>query len=184
MKTMFVRLLNTALLLAAWIAAFMALQWLVTTGVLETKSIDPAHVPASFGVVVETRAQGAAPSYATRPFRSLATLALEPGESLHLGTAAYDQADHEVSGSCCIAFTVVDEGPGVQRVELHEDDMGYVMSRYRVSHGQVTPLAHRYDYTLYYLGYFVLGGLLAWLATRPLRRRALAWARAAPAASG
>jgi hypothetical protein len=176
MKTLLARLFNTGLFVAAWIAAFLALHWAVTFLWLETRQVDPAHVPPSFGVVVETQAAGAEPTYATRPYRSLGTMALEPGESLHLGTAAYDQSEHETD-ACCMWFKVLEDGAAGQLVELHDDDMSYVMSRYRVLDGKVTPLAHRIDYTLYYLGYFVLGGLIAWLATRRVRRRALAYAR-------
>jgi hypothetical protein len=183
MTTAAARLLNAALFVAAWIAAYLALYWLASTQ-LETRQIAPGQVPPSFGVVVETRADGAEPSYESRRFRSQAELRLQPGESLHLTTPAYNQMDHEVTGSCCIAFQVLEDGPDGQLVELHDDDMTYVMSRYRVRDGQVVPLAHRSDFVLYYLGYFFLGGLIAWLATRPVRRRVLARARggiAAPA---
>ena len=63
------------------------------------------------------------------------------------------------------------------RTEAQSKGMSYVQSRYRVQDGRVTPISNRADFSLYYLGYFLLGGLLAWLATRPIRRRALAWAR-------
>jgi hypothetical protein len=178
MKTMLARLLNIVIFLAMWIAAFMALQWIMLTQVLETRHIAPGQVPASFSVVVETNANGAPPTYEAMPLRSLRTVALEPGESLHLSTAAYDQTDHEPTGSCCIAFKVLEDGPDGQVIELNDDDMSYVMSRYRVKDGQVVPLAFRQDFVLYYLAYFFLGGLIAWFATRPIRRRMLVWARA------
>ena len=182
MKTILARLLNIALFLAAWIAAYLALHWLLVTQVLETRSIDPARIPAGFSVVVESRGDDGKPAYSPLPFRGQATLQLQPGESLHLGTAHYDQIEHEATGSCCIAFTVLEDGPDGQLIELHDDDMSYVMSRYRVRDGQVTPLAHRSHFTLYYLAYFFAGGMLAWFATRPIRRRLLAWARAGAAA--
>jgi hypothetical protein len=172
-------LVNFAMFLVVWIAAFMALHWLALQA-LETRDIKPGQVPLSFSVVVETRAPGAAPSYESRRFRSQDEFKLVPGESLHLDTKAYNQMDQEVIGSCCIAFKVLEDGPNGQVVELHDDDMSYVMSRYRVRDGKVEPLAHRADFSLYYVGYFVLGGLIAWLATRPLRRRLLA--RVAPKA--
>jgi hypothetical protein len=177
MKTILVRLLNIAMFVVVWIAAFMALHWLILTQVLETRHIAPGQVPANFSVAVETRANGTAPSYSTMGFRSQAELKLEPGESLHLSTAAYDQMSEEVTGDCCIAFKVLEDGPNGQLIELHTDDMSYVMSRYRVRDGQVEPLAHRAEFTLYYLAYFFFGGLVAWLVTRPIRRRTLAWAR-------
>ena len=174
------RLFSIGLFLAAWIVAFMAVHWLALQ-LLETRRIAPGKVPPSFSVVVETRAGDAPPAYESRRFHSQSEFKLEPGESLHLSTPAYDQAAHDLSGSCCIAFQVLDDGPAGQLVELQDDDMTYVMSRYRVRDGQVTPLAHRMDYSLYYLGYLLLGGVIAWLLTRPIRRRALALA--APRAS-
>jgi hypothetical protein len=134
-------------------------------------------------VVVETRAGAAPPAYESRRFHSQEEFKLEPGESLHLSTTAYDQAAQEITGSCCIAFKVLEDGPDGQLVQLQDDDMTYVMSRYRVRDGRVTPIAHRMDYSLYYLGYLLLGGLVAWLATRPIRRRALAWAAPRPPAA-
>jgi hypothetical protein len=181
MKTVLVRLLNAALLLGTWIAAFLALHWLALAA-LETQPILPGQVPYNFEVVVETRVDGAAPSYAARRFQAQSELRLEPGESLHLGTRAYDQTEHEITDSCCIAFRVLEDGPDGQLVELDDDDMTYVRSRYRVRDGQVEPLSHRAHFTLYYLAYLLLGWVIAWLATRPLRRRALAWARAGDAA--
>jgi hypothetical protein len=173
-----VRLFNIALFLAAWAASCVALHWLAMQW-LETGSLLPDQpLPPSFEVVVETRAAGAAPSYDTRRFISQAELKLEPGESLQLSTPAYNQMDHETSGSCCLAFKVLEDGPAGQVVEVQDDDMSYVMSRYRVRDGQVTPLAHRLDYSLYYVGYGLLGAFVAWLLTRPIRRRLLAWAKA------
>jgi hypothetical protein len=171
-----VRLLNAALFLAAWIGAFMILHW-ASMKLLETRDFSQG-IPAGFSVVVETHADGAAPTYESRPFRKQAEFKLEPGESLHLSAAAYDQMDHEPGGSCCIAFKVLEDTAGGQLIELNDDDTSYVLSRYRVREGQVQPVAHRAHFVLYYVGYLVLGGFLAWLLTRPLRRRSLAWARA------
>ena len=177
MKTILARLLNILLFLAAWVAAFMALHWLMLTQVLETPHIAPGKVPPTFSVVVETNANGAPPTYAAKRFGSLATSGLEPGESLHLSTAAYDQTEHEVTGSCCIAFKVLEDGPDGQLIELNDDDLTYVTSRYRVKDGRVLPLSHREHFVLFYFAYFFFGGIIAWLATRPIRRRMLAWAR-------
>lgn len=162
---------STVLFLVAWVVAFMALQWLASR-LLEARTIAPGQVPPGFSVVVETRAAGAPPAYEARRFSTQAELKLAPGESLRLGTPAYDQMmDQEGGGSCCIAFQVLDDGPKGQLIELNDDDLSHVMSRYRVSNGQVLPVAHRAHFTLYYVGYLLLGGLIAWLVTKPLRRR-------------
>jgi hypothetical protein len=169
-------LLNTAMFLAAWVGACIALYWL-TMQLLLTSEFPPGQpLPPSFSVVVESRAKDAPPTYESRRFRSQSEFKLEPGESLHLSARTYDQTDHEVSGSCCIDFRVLEDTPDGQLIELNDDDMSYVMSRYRVRNGQVQPVAHRMDFSLYYLGYFFVGGFLAWLLTRPLRRRTLNWA--------
>ena len=171
------RLLNTAMFLAGWAGACVALYWL-TMWLLLTNNFPPGQpLPSSFSVVVETRAPGAAPAYEARRFRSQAEFKLAPGESLHLSTPRYDQFDQNVSGNCCMDFRVLEDKPDGQLIELNDDDMTYVMSRYRVRNGQVQPVAHRMDYSLYYLGYFFVGGFLAWLLTRPLRRRTLNWAQ-------
>jgi len=174
---MLVHLLNCVLFLAAWIVGFMALHWLAL--LLLTQRLDPGQEPPlSFSVVVETRANGTAPSWEARRYHDAASFSLAPGESLQLSTRSFDQADGPPpTGSCCLAFKVLDEGASGQLVQLDYDDMSYVQSRYRVQDGRVTPISNRADFSLYYLGYFLLGGLLAWLATRPIRRRALAWAR-------
>ena len=179
--TFIVRVFNTALFLAAWVGAFLALHWLVLNWL--TQPLVPGQdLPPSFSVVVEIRANGQPPSWEARRFRNQAEFKLETGESLHLGTRTYDQTDHSISGSCCIAFRVLEDGPQGQLVELDYDDMSYVRSRYRVRDGQVVPISNRADFSLYYLGYFIGGGFVAWLLTRPLRRRALAWAKARSAA--
>jgi len=176
--TILVRLLNTAMFLAAWVGAFIGLH-LLALQLLETHSFPPGQdLPRGFDVVVEKLANGAPASWETRPFHNQAQFKLDPGESLQLSARAYDQADHEITGSCCFAFKVLEDGPNGQLIELDNDDMTYVKTRYRVRDGKVTPLSFRSHFTLYYVAYLVLGGVLAWLLTRPLRRRTLAWARA------
>ena len=179
-----VRLFNTGLFLAAWLGSCMALYALMDY-LLETRSFPPGQpLPRGFEVVVEFRAAGKAPSYETRPFTG-APLALAPGETLHLGTRTYDQMQHDTSGRCCMAFKVLEDGPQGQLVEVNDNDMSFVMSRYRVRDGKVEPIAHRSHFTLYSFAYFVIGGVFAWLLTRPVRRRTLAWAsRRRPVESG
>jgi hypothetical protein len=173
-----VRLFNIALFLTAWAASCVALHWLAMQ-LLLTSNFPPGQpLPPSFDVVVEIRADPTAPTYEARRFINQAELKLGPGESLHLSTPAYDELGMETTGSCCLAFKVLEDGPGGQVVEVQNDEMSYVMSRYRVQDGRVTPLAHRMDYILYYVGYCLLGAFIAWLLTRPIRRRALAWAKA------
>ena len=171
-----VRLLNVGMFLAAWIVAFMALHW-AAMAMLETRDFSQG-IPPGFEVVVETQADAAAPAYESRPYRNPAEFKLAAGESLHLSARTYDQTDHEVSGSCCMAFKVLEDSAQGQLIELNDDDTSYVMSRYRVRDGRVEPVAYRAHFVLYYVGYLVLGGFVAWLLTRPLRRRTLAWARA------
>ena len=111
---------------------------------------------------------------------------LEPNESLHLSTRSYDQTDYEVHGSCCIAFEVLEDNSKGQLIELNDDDFGEDFTRYWLREGKVIPVSNRSHFSLYYLLYLFGGALLAWLLTRPIRRRALAWAkaRATAAAAG
>lgn len=172
-----VHLLNSVLLVVAWAGAFIALHFLALW-LMETRSFPPGQdLPFSFYVVVEKLANGSPAAWEARRYLNPTEFKLDPGESLHLSVASYDQFAQGVGGNCCIDFKVLEDGPEGQLIELNNDDMTYIRTRYRVRDGKVTPVSHRMDYSLYYLGYFLLGGLLAWLATRPLRRRLLAWAQ-------
>ena len=74
-------------------------------------------------------------------------------------------------------FKVLDDGPNGQLIELNIDDMSYLRSRYLVRGNQVVPVSFRSDFSLYYLGYFILGGILALLVTLGLRRWIQAWSK-------
>lgn len=155
----------------------MALYWLTTTYWLETRQIQQDNVPHNFHVVIEESGQNGKPAtYRSVPYRALpANLQLRPGESLRLGTSAYSDMDlPEAPSSCCIDFKVLDDGPNGQLIEHNVDDMSYLNSRYLVRGNQVVPVSFRSDFSLYYLSYFLLGGIVALIVTLVLRRPILA----------
>lgn len=180
MKTLQARLITSSVFLATWVAAYWLVFWLATTYFLEAKNLQLDNVPQNFHVVIEEAGQNGKPAtYRSTPYLSLpANLQMAPGESLRLGTKAYSDLDlAEAPSSCCMDFKVLDDGPNGQLIELNIDDMSYLRSRYLVRGNQVVPVSFRSDYSLYYLGYFILGGILALLATLGLRRRILAWSK-------
>ena len=160
-------LLNALLFLVAWVATSVALAWASNHFLLETRDIPLGAVPWQFMVVVEEApVAGAAPSFRWMRYSDLGERALQPGESLRLSRPAF-----EFPGTCCFAFKVLSDGADGQVVEFDADDMSYLRSRYRVHEGRVTPLYFRADFSLYWLGYLVAGGLLAWFGTARQRRR-------------
>ena len=180
MKTLLAHLITCSLFLLAWVVAYWLLYWLATTYFLETRNIQLDNVPHNFHVVIEAAGQNGKPAtYRSIPYRVLpANLQLTPGESLRLGARAYSDLDlAEARSSCCMDFKVLDDGPNGQLIELNIDDMSYLRSRYLVRGNLVVPVSFRSDFSLYYLGYFLLGGILAIFATRGLRRRVLAWSK-------
>ena len=180
LKTMQARLITAGIFLVAWVAAYWLLHWLAMTYFLEAKNLQLDNVPQNFHVVIEEAGQNGKPAtYRSIPYRALPTnLQLAPGESLRLGTKAYSDLDlAEAPSSCCMDFKVLDDGPNGQLIELNIDDMSYLRSRYLVRGNQVVPVSFRSDFSLYYLGYFILGGILALLVTLGLRRRILAWSK-------
>ena len=174
MNTSQARLITCSLFLAVWVAAYWLLYWLATTYLLEAKNLQLDNVPQKFHVVIEEAGQNGKPAtYRSTPYRALpANLQLAPGESLRVGTKAYSDLDlAEAPSSCCMDFKVLDDGPNGQLIELNIDDMSYLRSRYLVRGNLVVPVSFRSDFSLYYLGYFIFGGILALLVTLGVRRR-------------
>lgn len=168
------------LFLVVWVIAVTVLYWLATTFLLEKRNIKPDNVPHDFPVVMEVAGQNGMPvTYYSVPYRALpANLQMRPGESLRLGTSSYSDLDlAEAPSSCCIDFKVLDDGPNGQLIEHNVDDMSYLNSRYLVRGNQVIPLSFRSDFSLYYLGYLVLGGILALIVTLGLRRCLSSWSQ-------
>jgi len=166
-----------------WVAAYWLLYWLATTYLLETRNIRLDNVPKNFHVVIEEAGQNGNPAtYRSIPYRDLPeNLQLAPGESLRLGAASYSDLDLAVIPSkCCIDFQVLDDGPNGQLIEHNNDDQSYLRSRYLVRGNQVVPVAFRSDFSWYYLGYFLLGGVVAIITTLGLRRMVLARLKQGP----
>lgn len=180
MNTSSARPITYGIFLVTWVAACWLLYWLATTFLLETRNIKPDNVPVNFPVVIEVAGQNGQPAtYYSAPYRALpVNLPLRAGESLRLGTSAYSDLDlAEVPSSCCIDFKVLDDGPEGQLIEHNVDDMSYLNSRYLVRGNRVVPLSFRSDFSLYYVGYFILGGIVALIVTLGLRRRVQAWSK-------
>ncbi len=174
LKTLQARLITGGIFLVVWVAAYWLLYWLATTYFLQAKNLQLDNVPHDFQVVIEEAGKSGSPAtYRSIPYRALpANLQLAPGESLRLGRKAYNDLDLvDAPSSCCMDFKVLDDGPNGQLIELNIDDMSYLRSRYLVRGNQVVPVSFRSDFSLYYLGYFILGGILALLVTLGLRRR-------------
>lgn len=180
LKTLQARLIISSVFLATWVAAYWLLFWLATTYFLEAKNLQLDNVPKNFHVVIEEAGKNGNPAtYRSIPYHALPrNLQLAPGESLRLGTNIYSDLDlAEAPSSCCMDFKVLDDGPNGQLIELNIDDMSYLRSRYLVRGNQVVPVSFRSDFSLYYLGYILLGGVLALLVTLGLRGRILAWSK-------
>lgn len=174
MNTSSARPITYLLFLVVWTVAVLVLYWATTTFLLEKRNIEPDNVPHNFPVVLEVAGQDGKPAtYYSVPYRSLSpNRPMRPGESLRLGASAYSDLDlAEAPSSCCIDFRVLEDGPKGQLIEHNVNDMSYLNSRYLVRGNQVVPLSFRSDFSLYYLGYLILGGILALIITSGLRRR-------------